>query len=578
MLLQNKYVHISACMLALLLCVLAARPFVSMGVCDDWSYIWTARALADTGHLTYNGWATAMLGWQIYLGALFIKLFGFSFTAVRFSVLAVSLLCAALMQRIFVRLGTSESMASVATLSLVLSPLFLPLSFNFMTDIPSLFVLVLCIYCCFRAFQSASDKAALGWLAFAALSNIVGGTVRQIAWLGALVMVPSAAWSMRHRRHMLPAGAVSWGISVLSVAFLMRWFHAQPYVAIEKIFYKYHTYSALFAVNIALTLLTCLLPVMSAFLITNLVGKHSVRNIAAITAAVVGSIFFWWASTTRINYFNSFRDTPFSPAGNYVTLKGVGVGSILGDLPDVVPVSVRLMLTIATFAALASFVVIFMNSRNELHAADVDGTPRRHPYACMSNTSLVMLFVPFTLAYGFLVMTRSPIYDRYLLPLQFIFTLGLIRVYRQTISEKLPRLCLLVGLVYAVYSVAAMHDLFAFDRARVNAANKITATGIPRTAIEGGFDYDAWTQLKQTGYVNEPRMVVPSGAYQPWIRPDNVPLLCLGWFRSYTPSIQPILHLSHQPDNCFGPSQFAPVAYETWLPPRHREIYILESH
>jgi hypothetical protein len=66
-------------MLALLFCVLVARPFVSMGVIDDWSYIWTARVLANTGHLTYNGWATAMLGWQVYLGALFIKLFGFSY-------------------------------------------------------------------------------------------------------------------------------------------------------------------------------------------------------------------------------------------------------------------------------------------------------------------------------------------------------------------------------------------------------------------------------------------------------------------------------------------------------------------
>ncbi len=577
MLLQNKYVHMSACMLALVLCVLAARPFVPMGICDDWSYIWTARVLADTGHLTYNGWATAMLGWQIYLGALFIKLFGFSFTVVRFSVLVVSLLCAALMQRIFVRSGTSESMASVATLSLVLSPLFLPLSFSFMTDIPSLFVLVLCVYCCFRALQSASDKAALGWLAFATLSNIVGGTVRQIAWLGALVMVPSAAWNMRHRRHMLPTGAVLWGISVLSVAFFMHWFHAQPYVAIEKIFYKYHTYSALFAFSMAVTSLICLLPVMSAFLVRNSVGRRPARNIA-IAAAIVGFIFFWWASTTQINYFRSFRRTPFSPFGNYLTLEGVGISSILGDMPDVVPVFVRLMLTIATFAALSSFIVIFINSRSALLAADAHPTPGRCLYTYVPNAFLVTLLVPFTMAYAFLILTRSPVFDRYFLPLQFIFTFGLVRVYRQTISEKLPRLCLLIGLVYAVYGIAAMHDLFAFDRARVNAANEITATGIPRTAIEGGFEYDAWTQLEQTGYVNEPRMVVPSGAYKAWIRPDNVPILCLGWFRSYSPSVHPLLHLSHQSDNCYEPSRFAPVAYETWLPPRHREIYILESH
>src|SRR5277367_5634333 len=113
-------------MLTLLLCVLATRPFVSMGMADDWSYTWTARVLAETGHLIYNGWGVMPLGWLAYLGALFIKIFGFSFTTARSSVLVLSLLCAALMQRVFVRSGASESTATIATLTLVLSPLFLP--------------------------------------------------------------------------------------------------------------------------------------------------------------------------------------------------------------------------------------------------------------------------------------------------------------------------------------------------------------------------------------------------------------------------------------------------------------------
>jgi hypothetical protein len=30
-------------MLALFLCVLAARPFATIGINDDWSYFWTAK-------------------------------------------------------------------------------------------------------------------------------------------------------------------------------------------------------------------------------------------------------------------------------------------------------------------------------------------------------------------------------------------------------------------------------------------------------------------------------------------------------------------------------------------------------
>jgi hypothetical protein len=50
-----------------------------MGLNDDWPYIWSARLLAEAGHIRYNGGASAMLGWQLYLGALFHKIFWFLF-------------------------------------------------------------------------------------------------------------------------------------------------------------------------------------------------------------------------------------------------------------------------------------------------------------------------------------------------------------------------------------------------------------------------------------------------------------------------------------------------------------------
>ena len=79
------------CALLLALCTLATYPFVEMGQCDDFAYVRSAKTLAETGHITYYGWASAMLGWQLALGALFIKLFGFSFTAPYVSVLLVGL-------------------------------------------------------------------------------------------------------------------------------------------------------------------------------------------------------------------------------------------------------------------------------------------------------------------------------------------------------------------------------------------------------------------------------------------------------------------------------------------------------
>src|ERR1039458_2306915 len=96
------------CALTLPLCAILIHPVAETGICDDWSYIKTTQILAESGHIVYNGWSTAMLGWQLYLGALFVKLFGFTFTVVRSSILLVSMATAFLVQRTFVRAGRSE--------------------------------------------------------------------------------------------------------------------------------------------------------------------------------------------------------------------------------------------------------------------------------------------------------------------------------------------------------------------------------------------------------------------------------------------------------------------------------------
>jgi hypothetical protein len=96
-----------------------------MGFVDDGPYILMAHILAVTGHIAYNGWATAIVGWQLYLGAVFIKLFGFSFTAVRCCTRLVTMSLAFVLQRTLVRCNITEGNATLGTLALVISPLYL---------------------------------------------------------------------------------------------------------------------------------------------------------------------------------------------------------------------------------------------------------------------------------------------------------------------------------------------------------------------------------------------------------------------------------------------------------------------
>src|SRR5690348_5775524 len=78
------------CALVFTACYWTAWPIAEMGFDDDWSYIKSAQVFAQTGHWVYNGWAAMILGWQIPWGALFIRLFSFSFTVVKLSTFPIA--------------------------------------------------------------------------------------------------------------------------------------------------------------------------------------------------------------------------------------------------------------------------------------------------------------------------------------------------------------------------------------------------------------------------------------------------------------------------------------------------------
>ena len=133
------------CVLVTLAAMLVAWPFAEGGYIDDFSYIHMAKTLAETGRFAYNGWPTAMLGIQVWWGAAWIWLFGFSFTLVRLSLWPLALGAVALVYLIARRASLSPSDSLFAALLTGLSTLFLPLAPTFMTDIPGFLFLLACL-------------------------------------------------------------------------------------------------------------------------------------------------------------------------------------------------------------------------------------------------------------------------------------------------------------------------------------------------------------------------------------------------------------------------------------------------
>jgi hypothetical protein len=553
------------CALAVLLCELISRPHANMGISDDWPYIVMAQKLAATGHVVYNGWAAPMLTWQLYLAAALVKLFGFSPTTVRMSTLLVAMALAFVLQRTLVHANINERNATIGTLALLLSPLYLMLSVTFMTDIHGLFAIVLCLYGCLRALQASTSRIAIGWLCFAVATNAICGTSRQIAWLGILVMVPSALWLLRAQRRVLLAGAAATLAGALFIFACLHWLNHQPYSIPEHLFFNSfppaRTLWDLFDFFLDVPFL--LLPIVALFF----------SGIRQSRPRVLAALFLGYLLVAvhprHVHHVFLLEPTP-GAGGDWVGVHGIHEGVVLrGTPPLFLHIGVQALLTFISFGGLICLIALLISSRKTPLTAE------RSPG--VSWKQLGVLLAPFTLAYIFLLIPRaatSGLYDRYLLGTLVGALLCLVRYYQDRIQPRLPFASIVLVGIMAIYGVTVTHNMFALYRARIALAAEIRAAGVPDTSVDNGWEYNFGVELQHADFINEPRIVIPAHAYVPTPPPPPGP--CQLWWYDYTPHIHPRYGVSFDPNACYGPAPFAPVHYSRWLASKPGTLYVVD--
>ncbi len=551
------------CCAIFLVCYMIAWPFAEMGFVDDWSYVKTAEVFARTGHVVYNGFATPILGWQIAWGALFIRLFGFSFTAVKLSTLPLAFAVIFLFHAVLVRFGITGQNAILGTLTLGLSPLLLPLAASYMTDVPGLFVILLCLYSCQRAIAATSSAGSIAWLCLASGSNLVGGTARQIAWLGALVMVPSAGWILRKRRGVLPAVVLLWAGSVAGILACMRWFAHQPYSVPEAIFSSGPLGPGHGIVSVMIQCagaLLCLLLMLFPLLAASLARPPRLKG--ATLLLFVGVLVFWAVFQWQVGWI-----APWIPHVLVSEFCAARTGAM--SAPPVqsleLPAAGRIAVSVLVMAAALLLAVQLRRAQGNRASLQKTG----------DWNQVLWLLCPFTAAYLVLLLPRTlyaNLYDRYLLALMPIAIILLLRAYQQWVTPGLPGICVLTLAVYAALAVAGTHDWFRWQRARITAIHEVRASGVPRTAIQGGFEYDGWTQIEDGGHINDKRIQIPAGSWDPRPALPGVAKDCVLDFAELTPAVQPKFTVALNSKSCLLPTQYTPVRYRTWLPPFQRTI------
>jgi len=559
-------------------------PVVELATDDDFAYAKMALIFSRTGHLVFNGWETAMVGWQVAWGALFIHLFGYSYLTLRLSVIVLGALLTLLIHRVLLRSGVTGAAAVLGTLTVVLSPLFLPMAASYMTDVPAFLCLVVSLYGCQRALRAGSDRAALAWLCGSAALNVLDGTVRQIAWLGALVIVPSGFWLLRHRKGFKAIGIVTWLLSVLAIALIMLWFVHQPYVLQEHLIRRPVTFFSVqrllrLCIYGPLAVLCFCLPILVAWIFDlRALHRRQKLRILAFFAAITPLLVV----ATHYNKIQG-RLPPWW-SGNVVTRYGILWSVPLpGERPVTLPVSITSLTAVVLIASLVGFLIwLRRNAKRNWFSRHLSEQPAPRKELTLYETCVLLL--PYSLIYFALLSPRavfpttySDVFDRYYLPLILTAVILLLRLLKER-QREVPVSCYAVLLIFSFFSIAATHDLFCAFRATASARAELETNGIAPSTISGPWEEDGANQINAQGYINDDRIENPPGAYHPV--QEYPPEECNYHFECYYrfATLVPALHFQYvltvEKLQCLVPSQYPDVTYSTWLPPFQHTIYI----
>jgi len=125
--------------------------------------------------ISFDNWGAMTLIAHTIWGALFCKIFGFSFTVLRVSTLVISWIGLLATFHLFREGGFEKKQAFWATLLIALNPLYLVLSFSYMTDVPFMsFVILSALF-----FLKFIHGKPIRHLIFATIFSIIATLIRQ---------------------------------------------------------------------------------------------------------------------------------------------------------------------------------------------------------------------------------------------------------------------------------------------------------------------------------------------------------------------------------------------------------------
>ncbi len=553
-LLSSIWIELAA-LVAVGVVALVVWPFGEYAILDDWAFVKSLEHLHNEGRVVILDWNPMSLVGHLAYGLVFTKALGFSFWVTKASVVALHAAQCVIMARMLRACDVPSGMILAGLATFIMQPLVVLHAYTYMTDISTTAWTTAAVFCFSKGLPGATRRQ-LAWLASGSLAAGLAGLVRQPGALAILAFgIHLALFYFERFTVRMLACAFAPGIVMLGI--FWWWYHEvhgptstfdQSLLQVESyvtgMMWKELPFVGL-ELGIYLGLFVAPLALAMPWRVYALPNGKGAYLFVVLAAAL--TCLFAYDVHQRGRLFpymhNCFTQFGFFPENEF----------ILGERPVLWPSWVPWAFSLAGLVALAVILRVAFGV-GESRAPDRGGE------AEYRLTRLLVVLLALQLTY--LVATTPIQYDRHLLlTCPTAITLFAILVRNVGQVRWIP-FC--IGLApFALYGLAATHDIHAISRTAWKAGDELLADGVPADRLDAGYAFTCWHMYERSREAD----TRPSRTEDAW------------WIERLTPAVTPryVVSLSNPIRSTLQPYEVH-RAYQYWAfwPWGWRTIWVLE--
>lgn len=452
---------------------------------DDWVHAKSVKTLVEEGRFELIDYCGSTIIFQVLWGALFC-LFGFSFIALRVSMLVMGLIGIITFYRIVLKFNANQKVAFFITLVMAVNPIYFSLAGTFMTDVPFVTLCLLTIY----YFIKLVETEKYTYFIHIVLLSICATMVRQIGLLVPLSLIfPFLTIKKDHFKPLLYAIAsfvvvylcYQWYLYYLSNNQMMPSYFSGGNVLLKSLTSKKVYANTLLRIGRDLFYVGLVSLPISLLLI-----KKGI-TISWKKVIILGVVLFLLAKALPRalagNVFNNFYIGPLTFTDSYL----IGVNRP-GQMVDTLFDFIKLLSSVGIVLFCLQLYERWQEVRREKGI----------------QYKIFIGIISFCIVYSGILLFSKAYFERYLLPVYFTSFL-LLPLHQITFQKKVQWSTFTVFITAMLYfTIAGTHDYQALNRARWAAADFLkNEHKITPSFIDGGYEYNGWHKYDKNFKVNK---------------------------------------------------------------------------